>query len=403
MHNKAVTSTAVLGAALAGLVLLAGCGGGEAPRAMQAAVVSVVPVATDSVTLTTELAGRTVPCRSADIRPQVNGIILKRLFTEGADVTEGQSLYTIDPAPYRAALDNAKAALSRAEANLAAMRSRKDRAEELLPNHAVSQQDFDDAVSGLKQAEAEVASWQAQVKSARINLDYTDVRAPISGRIGRSLVTEGQAVTAYQPQPLAVIRQLDPIYVDMPQSATEMLRLKRELADGRLHAHGTGQGNVRAVLEDGTTYAQPGTMEFRDVSVDPATGSVVLRATFPNPETDLLPDMFVRGVVTEGVDPAAVLIPQQAVARNAKGEPYCWIVDAESHAQVRPLTIDRAVGNRWLVTEGLEPGESLVVEGLQYLRQPGQPVQSQPFTPAAADAGAPAAAGAGHTDPGQAH
>lgn len=402
MRNKAVTGAAVLGIALGGLAVLAGCGGGEAPRQAQAPVVSVVAVSTDSVTLTTELAGRTVPCRTADIRPQVNGIILKRLFTEGADVKEGQSLYTIDPAPYRAALDNAEAALARTEANLTAAKSRQARAEELLPNHAVSQQDYDDAVAGLKQAEAEVASWRAQVQAARINLDYTDVRAPISGRIGRSLVTEGQTVTAYQPQALAVIRQLDPIYVDMPQSATEMLRLKRELADGHLHAHGDAQDNVKAVLEDGTAYEHSGTLEFRDVSVDPATGTVVLRAIFPNPQTGLLPDMFVRGVVTEGIDPAAVLIPQQAVARNAKGEPYCWIVDADRHAQVRPLTVDRAVGSRWLVTAGVAPGDSLVVEGLQYLRQPGQPVRTKPFTPAAADAGAPAAGAAGHTDQGQA-
>ena len=403
MQTKTATlGTLVILATLAATAMLVGCGGGEAPRQAQTPVVSVITVGTDSVVLTTELAGRTVPCQTADIRPQVNGLILKRLYTEGSDVEEGQSLYTIDPAPYQAALANAKAALARAEANLTAAQSREKRAQELLPTRAVSQQDYDDAVSALKQAEAEVASWQAQVKTARINLDYTDVRSPISGRIGRSLVTVGQVVTAYQPQPLAVVRQLDPIYVDMPQSATAMLRLQRELADGRLHAHDTGEGNVAVILADSTTYELRGRLEFRDVSVDPSTGSVVLRAIFPNPKTGLLPDLFVRGVVTEGLDPVAVVIPQQAVARNAKGEPYCWIVDADSHAQVRPLTIDRAVGNRWMVTSGIEAGATLVVDGLQYLRQPGQPVKTEPFTPAAA-AGAPAAGGAGHTDQGQAH
>ncbi len=366
---------------LAGILTVVGCGKGEAPPQGGAPVVSVVTVGTDSVTLTTELAGRTVPCRTAEIRPQVNGLILKRNFTEGNEVEEGQSLYTIDPEPYRATLENAQAALARTEANLTSIRLRKERVEGLLPSHAVSQQDYDDAVSGLKQAEAEVASWKAQVKTARINLDRTEVRAPITGRIGRSLVTEGAIVVAYQPQALAVIQQLDPIYVDMPQSATEMLRLQRRLADGSLHALGSGRDNVQAVMEDGATYDHPGTLEFRDVSVDPTTGSVVLRAIFPNPRTRLLPDMFVRGVVTEGVDRDAVLIPQQAVARNAKGEPYCWIVDEQSQAQLRPLTIGRAVDSRWLVNSGLQAGETLVVEGVQYLRRSGMPVQTKPWSP----------------------
>ena len=380
MQHKASVPVAVFAAALVASVLLAGCNGtGQQQQQRPAPTVSVITVSTDSVTLTKELAGRTVPCRTADIRPQVNGIILKRLFDEGADVVEGQPLYQIDAASYQAGLDNALAALDRAEANLTAMTLRKDRAEDLLPARAVSQQDYDDAVSSLQSAAADVASWRAQVRSARIDLERTTLRAPISGRIGRSLVTEGAVVTAYQGAALAVIHQIDPIYVDMPQSAAEMLRLKRQLSDGRLHADGTGEDNVRIVLSDGGAYPLPGTIVSRDLAVDPATGSVVLRAEVPNPDADLLPDMFVRGVVTEGIDHNAVLAPQQAVVRNARGEPYCWIIDDADLAQVRMLTVDRSFGDRALVTAGLAPGDRLVVEGLQYLRQPGTPVQVQPF------------------------
>ena len=380
MQHKASVLVAVFAAALVGSALLTGCNDtGQQQQQRPAPTVSVITVSTDSVTLTKELAGRTVPCRTAEIRPQVNGIILKRLFTEGADVVEGQPLYQIDADTYQARLDNAEAALDGAEANLTAMTQRKDRAEELLPARAVSQQDYDDAVSGLQSAAAEVASWRAQVRSARIDLERTTLRAPISGRIGRSLVTEGAVVTAYQGAPLAVIHQIDPIYVDMPQSAAEMLRLKRQLADGRLHTDGSGEGNVRIVLSDGAAYPLPGTIVSRDLAVDPATGSVVLRAEVPNPDADLLPDMFVRGVITEGVDRSAVLVPQQGVLRNARGEPFCWIVDDADLAQVRMLSVDRSVDNRALVTSGLAPGDRLVVGGLQYLRQPGAPVRAQPW------------------------
>jgi len=382
MRNKSATFTAAAMPALLVVALLAaGCGNEQAAVQAPAPTVSVVTVQTDSVTLTTELSGRTVPCRVAEIRPQVNGIILKRLFTEGADVQEGDLLYRIDPEPYQAALDNAQAALARAEASLTASRLRLERATRLLPDHAVSQQEHDDAVAAEKQAAADVSAWRAQVRAARINLDRTEVRAPISGRIGRSQVTEGAVVTAYQPQRMATIRQLDPIYVDMPQSATQMLRLRRSLAAGSLRPDGSAQDLVHLRLEDGTRYPAAGTLQFRDANVDPTTGSVVLRAVFPNPDGELLPDMFVRGVVTEGVSPHAVLAPQQGVARNAKGDPYAWIVDADGLAQVRPLTVDRTVGADWLVTSGLEPGDRLVVEGQLKLRRPGTPVQASPFDP----------------------
>ncbi len=379
----------VIPIALAVTMLLGGCGKGEGPPQSREPVVSVVTVGTQSITLTGELTGRTVPYRIAEIRPQVNGVILKRLFDEGSEVQAGQTLYQIDPAPYQAALDIAQAAQARAEANLTAIQLRKDRFEDLLPDHAVSQQDYDDAVSGVKQAEAEVKSWQAQVKAASINLGYTNVTAPISGRIGRSNVTEGAIVTAYQPIYLATIQQLDPMYVDMPQSTAEVKRLQREFADGILDQSGAGQKLVRLVEEDGVVYAQEGTLQFRDISVDPTTGSVILRAVFPNPDGVLLPEMFVRALVTEGVSENAILVPQQGVARDPKGDPFAWIVDTEGRAQIRGLVLDRAIGDKWLVTEGLVPGDQLIVEGLQSLRQPGTPVKAVPFDPDAGRGGPP--------------
>ncbi|MBU1700587.1 MAG: efflux RND transporter periplasmic adaptor subunit [Candidatus Eisenbacteria bacterium] len=372
------TRNVVLGA-FASVLMLAGCGKNEAPPPPGEPVVSVVTIEAQSTALTTELTGRTVAYRMAEIRPQVNGIIQKRLFEEGSEVKAGQALYKIDPAPYQAALDNARAALARAEANLTTIQLRKDRFEKLLPDNAVSQQDYDDVTAGLKQAQAEVESWKAQVKLADINLVYTDVIAPISGRIGRSNITEGAIVTAYQPLNLTTIQQLDPIYVDLPQSTTEMLRLKRHLLDGSVKQDGADQGNIRLIQEDGMVYPLAGTLQFRDISVDPSTGSVVLRALFPNPDGALLPDMFVRGIVTEGINQQAILVPQQGVARDSKGDPFAWIVDAEGHAQIRRLVIDRAMGDKWLVSEGLAPGDQLVVEGLMSLRRPGAAVKAVPF------------------------
>ncbi len=382
MPSRATTfSHIAIEAALVGALALAfaGCSG-EAPPPPREIVVSVVTVGTQSVTLTSELTGRTVPYRIAEIRPQVNGIIRERLFEEGSLVKKGQTLYQIAPEPYQAALAGALAAEARAEANLTAIQLRKDRIEKLLPDHAVSQQDYDDAVAGLKQAEAEVKSWQAQVEAARINLGYTKVSAPISGRIGRSKVTVGAVVTAYQPMYLATIQQLDPIYVDMPQSTTEVSRLRRQLADGSLNQAKT-QDRVRLVTDDGAAYPLTGVLQFTDVSVDPTTGSVMLRAVFPNPDGTLLPEMFVHAVVTEGVNRQAILIPQQGVARDPKGEPFAWIVDQKGQTQYRSLVLDRAIGDQWLVSKGLVPGDQLIVEGLQSLRHPGTPVKAVPFVP----------------------
>jgi membrane fusion protein (multidrug efflux system) len=330
------------------------------------------------VLLTTELPGRTAPYRIAEIRPQVNGLIQKRLFTEGSDVKEGQALYQIDPAPFQAAFDNAQAALSRAEATLPALQSRVDRFKQALADKAVSQQDYDDAEASLRQALADATYWKAMVQTARINLGYARVVSPISGRIGKSSVTDGAIVTAYQPVALATIQQLDPIYVDVPQSTTELLRLKHRLEEGRLTSDGTNGSQVQLLLSDGTHYALEGTLQFRDVSVDPTTASVTLRMVFPNPDGMLLPGMFVRAVIQEGINQQAILIPQQAVSRDPKGNPIALLVGAESKVEQRMLVLDRAIGDQWLVASGLEPGDRIIAEGAQKVRV-GTAVKEVPF------------------------
>lgn len=340
--------------------------------------VATVTVTQQQVLLTTELPGRTSPYRIAEIRPQVNGLIQKRLFTEGSDVKTGQELYQIDPAPFQAALDNAKAALGRAEANLPALQLRANRYQEALADKAVSQQDLDDASAAVKQAEADVQYYRATVETARINLNYALVVSPISGRIGTSTVTDGAIVTAYQPIALATIQQLDPIYVDVPQSTTELLRLQRRLKEGQINHNGTNLNQVELVLGDGTKYPLAGTLQFRDVSVDPTTASVILRMVFPNPDGVLLPGMFVRAVVKEGINAQAILIPQQTVARDTKGNPVASIVDASGKVEQRRLSLDRAIGDQWLVSTGLAPGDRVIAEGVQKVR-PGAAVKEVPF------------------------
>lgn len=376
-------SRSVVFVALLGGLVLAGCNRQPPPPPPSAPQVSTVTIQPQKVTLSTQLPGRTSAFRIAEIRPQVSGLILKRLFTEGSEVKAGQVLYQIDPAPFQAALDNARAALGRSEANLPSLRSRAERYKELLADKAVSQQDYDDAAAALKQIQADIEFWKAQVETARISLGYTKVTAPISGRIGKSSVTDGAIVTAYQPMALATIQQTDPIYVDAPQSTTELLRLKRRLEEGRLRHEGTAQNKVRLILEDGTPYPQEGILEFSDISVDPSTGSVIQRTVFPNPKGVLLPGMFVRVVVKEGIEEKAILVPQQGVLRNPKGEPYAFVVDNEGKVGMKMLTLEREIGDQWLVSAGLAAGDRVIVEGLQILQmlRPGTPVtvKAEPF------------------------
>lgn len=346
--------------------------------------VGIVVVQPERVAVTSELAGRTSPYLIAEVRPQVGGIIQKRLFTEGADIKAGEVLYQIDPAGYRAAHSSAKAALSRAEANLAPARLKAERYKELAAIDAVSRQDQDEALAALKQAEADVEAAEAALETARINLAYTSVTAPISGRIGRSTVTTGALVTANQANALATIQQLDPIYVDVTQSSAELLRLKQKQEAGQFRK-GSGLAKVKLLLEDGRAYPISGALKFSDVTVDQSTGSVTLRAVFPNPEHLLLPGMYVRAVVEEGVSEQAILVPQQAVSRSLKGEAMAMVVNASGTVEPRQIRTERAVGDKWLVTGGLASGDRLIVEGLQKAR-PGTPVKAVP-------AGAPAAAG----------
>ena len=367
---------------LTGLLILGGCGpssntgkppGGGTPE------VAVVTIQPTQVAITTELTGRTSAYLVAEVRPQVGGIIQKRLFTEGADVKASQKLYRIDAAPYQAVLDNARAALGRSKANLSTISLKAERMRELAADKAVSQQEYDDAAAALKQTEADIQFWKATVETARINLGYTTVKAPISGRIGKSGVTEGALVTAQQPLPLATIQQLNPMYVDVPQSSAEVLRLRNRIEDGRLSRNGRLRDKVRLTLEDGAKYPLEGALQFRDVTVDPTTGSVILRIVFPNPKGVLLPGMFVRAVVEEGVNPRALLIPQQAVMRDPKGNPLTLIVDSQGKVTQRPLTLDRALGDQWLVSSGLAAGEQVIVEGVQKVR-PGATVKAVPYT-----------------------
>ena len=365
-------------AAAACASFLVACNRQSGPTAAPVPEVATVVIAPQSVTLTTELPGRTAAYRVAEIRPQVNGLIQKRLFTEGAEVTTGQELYQIDPAQYQAAFDSAKAALARAEANLPAVRARFERFDSLVADKAVSQQNYDDATAALQQAEADVAYYRATAENAHVNLGYTRIVSPISGRIGRSSVTDGAIVTAYQPVALATIQQLDPIYVDVPQSTNELLRLEQRIAQNLLKEAGATAAKVQLYLSDGSKYPIEGTLQFRDAEVDPTTASVTLRAVFPNPEGVLLPNMFVRAVLVEGVGERAILAPQQAITRNTKGQPVALVVNAEKKIEQRLLTLDRALGNQWLVVSGIAAGDHLVVEGLQQVR-PGMPVREASF------------------------
>jgi membrane fusion protein, multidrug efflux system len=358
-----------IGVALAvvAMLFLTGCEHKAPPPAAPTPKVTVVTVQAQAVPITTELPGRVNGYRTADVRPQVNGIILKRLFVEGKDVKAGQQLYQIDPAPYQASYDSTVAA------NVSA-RALAERYKPLTEANAVSKQDYDNAVASYLQA-------QAAVETAHINLIYTRVLSPITGRIGRSLITEGALVTANQATVLATVQQLDPIYVDVTQPTTTLLRLEREAAAGLLKQNEAGQAQVRVRLEDGSLYAYPGTLQFSEVTVDETTGSVTLRALVPNPERLLLPGMFVREEIQEGVRQDAVLAPQQGISHDQKGRPNALVVGPDNTVELRTIETDRAVGDQWLVSSGLKPGDRVIIDGIQSAK-PGVKVVPEESHPA---------------------
>jgi membrane fusion protein (multidrug efflux system) len=362
---------------LSGSFVLTGCDDNKSQQAaqQQPPEVGVVTLKNEPLTISTELPGRTSAFRVAEVRPQVSGIILKRNFVEGSDVKAGVSLYQIDPATYQAAYDNAKGALAEAQANARIADLTVKRYKPLLGTKYISQQDYDTAVATAAQNAAAVQAAQANVESARINLAYTKVTSPISGRIGKSSVTEGALVSNAQTTALATVQQLDPMYVDVTQSSEDFLRLRTELESGQLKQD-DGKANVALLMQNGSTYAQSGTLEFSDVTVDETTGSITLRAVFPNPDHRLLPGMFVRARLDEGTNPSALLVPQQAVTRTPTGQATAMVVGADNKVEMRNLTASQAIGDKWLVTEGLKAGDRVITVGLQRAK-PGAQVTPQ--------------------------
>lgn len=373
------------GLMICALLLLGGCGGSGQSAEPAVPQVAVIKVTQAPVTLTSVLPGRTSAVETSEVRPQVNGTILKRLFAEGEAVRAGQVLYQIDPAPYQAEVDNARAALTRARASVGSTAALAQRYGTLVKINAISKQDYDNAVASAQQASADVGVQQAALRSAQIDLDRTRIRAPISGRIGRSIYTVGALVSASQPDALATIQRMDPIFVDVPASSTEVLRLREEMISGKLSRDGTASAVVRLKLEDGSAYPIEGRLEFADVTVDQNTGSVVLRARFPNPQGLLLPGMFVRAELIEGTQENAIQVPQQAVSRDERGRPITWVVNQQDKLERRLLSAPRTIGSNWLVLSGLEPGERVVMTGPPVM-QPGMPVRTVRWVPATAAA-----------------
>ncbi|WP_369788828.1 efflux RND transporter periplasmic adaptor subunit [Rouxiella sp. WC2420] len=382
--NRGLTPLAVV-LMLTGGLALTGCNDKKTEQgAPKAPEVGVVTLKAAPLNVTTELPGRTSAFRIAEVRPQVSGIILKRNFVEGSEVKAGTSLYQIDPATYQASYDSAKGDLAKAQASAQIARVTVNRYKPLLGTNYISKQDYDTATSTALQADASVVAAKAAVETARINLAYTKVIAPISGRIGKSSVTEGALVTSSQTDALATVQQLDPIYVDVTQSSNDFLRLKQELADGSLKQE-DGKAKVTLILDNGKQFQQQGTLEFSDVTVDETTGSITLRAVFPNPQNYLLPGMFVRARLDEGVNNNALLVPQQGITRNPRGDATAMVVGADNKVELRTVTTQQAIGDKWVVTDGLKPGDKIIVTGLQKVK-PGVQVTAQE-----ADQNAPAA------------
>ncbi|MCO4198555.1 efflux RND transporter periplasmic adaptor subunit [Aeromonas hydrophila] len=391
MHKHILARS--VGLALLASGLLTACGeqgsAQQGPGAMPPAAVDVVTLHTVPLQLTTELTGRSTPLRVAEVRPQVSGIILKRLFTEGSDVKAGQLLYQIDPAVYQAAVASAKANLAKAQANEQSARLKAKRYAELVKVKAISSQEYDDADAAWKQQLAEIGAAKAALQTANINLAYTRITAPISGRIGKSAVTEGALVTAQQADSLTSIQQLDPMYVDVRQSTADLLRLKRQVAAGKLTQDEQKGARVSFQLEDGSTYGEEGSLQFSDVTVDETTGMVTLRVIVPNPHQLLLPGMFMRATLQEGERAEGLLVPQTAVTRTPKGGATVMVVTADNKVELREVQLGRIVGSDWVVESGLKAGERVIVAGLQKVK-PGVVVAPAEQSAAAQSAQAPA-------------
>ncbi|SDA25924.1 efflux RND transporter periplasmic adaptor subunit [Sphingomonas sp. NFR15] len=367
------------------LLALTACGGGQQQQAPQAPPVSYVVAREQPVTLTTELPGRTAAFETSEVRPQVNGLVLARLFVEGDVVHKGQPLYRIDPAPYEAQVASARAALTRARSSIASSAALARRYGELVKINAIARQEYENAQTSAAQAQADVAAQEAALRSAQIDLARTTIRAPITGRIGRSLFTTGALVSASQAGALATIQRIDPVYVDIQESSADLLKLRQQILSGQLTRDGNAR--VKLKLEDGSEYGAQGTLRFADVTVDPTTGSQIIRALFPNPNGLLLPGMFVRASLVEGTQAKAMLVPQRAVSRDEKGQPTVLVIGAGNKIEPRTLVSNRTSGDNWIVTGGLKPGDKIIVEGAMMLR-PGMPVQGTPWNPNAKPAGA---------------
>lgn len=366
------------------LLLTGGCEEEQAPPPQQGApAVTVVTLKTEPVELTRQLPGRTTAYLIAEVRPQVTGIVEERLFEEGSVVEAGQPLYQLDDATYRARYNSALASLARAKATVEVARLNAARAEELVKANAVSRQEYENAVAALQQAEADIGVAEAAVASSRVELNYARITSPIAGRIGKSSVTQGALVTADQPTPLATVQQLDPIYVDLTQSASELLQLRQAVAGGTVR--GTEDTPVTILLEDGTPFQHEGALSFSDVSVDPSTGSFSLRVTVPNPDHLLMPGMYVRAVLSTAVLEDGILVPQQGIARDAKGNANALVVGNDGTVEQRTVEVARTIGDKWLVRSGLMAGDRVIVEGVQKV-QPGMPVEATEARSAAADA-----------------
>lgn len=378
------------------VALLAACGakdgtpGAAAPAGPPPATVGVVTVANEVVALQTELPGRVSAVRVAQVRARVNGVVLQRLFREGSEVKAGQLLYQIDAAPYRAAFESAQASVAKGQANLAQATAQVERYKPLVEANAVSKQEFTTLVTAEKQAQADLATARAAVQTAQINLDYASVTAPISGRIGQALVTEGALVSQTEATQLAVIQQTSTVYVNFTQSTTDVLRLRKALASKQLRSAGDGSVPVRVVLEDGSELPRAGKLLFTDLTVDATSGQITLRAEVPNADGLLLPGQYVRVRLSQAELPAAILLPQQAVTRTNQGDTVL-VVGADNKPMPRPVKISNAQGNQWVVTDGLKPGDQVIVDGFQKMMVPGAPVKAVPWTPGSASAAAPAA------------